>query len=93
MKEKTRFYSFYNTSIEWFIDWGVLLVLVTLLILPKEVFANTAYVTFYDKNRVGKFDTNTNTVIPGYILVGINPNAITITPDGTTAYLTNSPYA
>ena len=89
LEEKMRVWNTCGKSTKRHFFRSISLVFAILVISQKVAFANTAYVTFYDKNRVGSFDTSNNTIIPGYILVGINPNQITITPDGMTAYLTN----
>ena len=58
------------------------------VLLTAPANARLAYVT-KDPSSVAVFDTATNAKVGADIVVGSNPNAIAITPDGTRAYVVN----
>jgi len=58
------------------------------LIAPAPAIALNAYITNAGDNTVAVIDTATNTVV-ATIPVGVGPEGVAVTPDGSKVYVTN----
>src|SRR5579864_7917083 len=62
------------------------LLLILFIAFTECAFANSVYVNNHDSNSVSVINTQTNTVI-ATVPVGITPDFVVITPDGTQVYV------
>ena len=65
-----------------------LYIIVLLAIIGMRVNAQTAYITNYYSNNVSVINVTTNTVT-ATIPVGTEPYGVSVSPDGSTVYVSN----
>jgi YVTN family beta-propeller protein len=59
------------------------------LVAPGAALAQNAYITNQSSGTVSVIDTATNALVGSPITVGVNPNGVVVTPDGSRVYVAN----